>query len=162
MKNLFLKSNKGFMTVEMLISAFIITMSVLATMNITQRSTYLSRQTFHGSQAVFLAEEAAEALRIMRDNGWSNISSKSNGIIYYLQFTGGTWTLTTNSAYSKIGALERKIIFHAVKRDNSTKDIVESGGTTDTGTREVTINVNWYEGTQYYDKVFSYYIFDLD
>ncbi len=162
----FFRKNKtrAFMTVEILVSAYIITLVILATLNIAQRSTYISRHTFYTAQGVFLAEEGAEAIRIMRDNNWTNISSKSNGVPYYFQFSGGTWVLTTNQAYESINGVKRKVIFHGVSRDGSTRDINTGSNCSsgcDAGTRRVNINANWTENGQYYDKLIEFYVMDI-
>lgn len=173
MLSFFKKQNTAFMTLEVLISAFIISLAVLATMDITQRSIYLSRLTFHGSQAVFLNQEGAEALRIMRDNNWTNWvdsgnpgdgvpdASPSVGTIYYFKFQNGTWMLTTNSAYETVNDVKRKVIFFGAKRNASTKDVASCSSGCDSNIRGVTINTNWIEGTTYHDKLLQFYIFQI-
>src|SRR3989344_1744694 len=81
------KFTTGFMMVEVLIVSSIITVSILAAMAVSQKSIFVSRQAFHASQAAFLLEEGAEAVRILRDNAWTNISSLTAGTTYYPTFT---------------------------------------------------------------------------
>lgn len=159
----FFKKNKtrAFMTVEILVSAYIVTLVALAGLNLAQRSSYIARHTFLTAQAVFIAEEGAEAIRIIRDNDWNNIASTTNGAIYYFQFNGTTWVLSQNPAYENVGDVKRKVIFQAVNRHNSTRDIVSSGGSADSGTKRVNVNINWTENGQYYDKLLEFYIFDI-
>src|SRR3989344_4976145 len=87
-------TNKGFMVVEMLVAIAIITASILAATAVAQKSVYVARQAFHATQASFLLEEGAEAVRIVRDNAWSNISSLTADLNYYPTFSGGTWVLS--------------------------------------------------------------------
>src|SRR3989339_1316452 len=86
--------NRGFMVIEVLVAVSIITVSILAAMAVSQKSIYVSRQALHATQAAFLLEEGAEAVRISRDSAWANISSLSAGTNYYPTFSAGTWTLS--------------------------------------------------------------------
>ncbi len=149
------------MTVEILVSAYIITLTALASLNLAQRSSYISRHTFLTAQAVFFGEEGAEAIRVIRDNDWSNIQNATTGAIYYFYFNGSTWLLSSDPANEQIGGVKRKVIFQTVRRDDSTHDIVDSGGSVDNGTRRVNVNVNWTENGQYYDKLTEFYIMDI-
>ena len=157
MKN-FLK-NKGFMTVEVLVAASIITVSILAAMAVTQKSVYVSRQAFHMTQAEFLLEEGAEVARILRDNAWTNISSLTAGVNYYPVFLAGTWTLSATP--NTVDIFTRTASVASVNRDNTTKDIVSSGGTLDDGTKLVTITVSWSEGGVAVTKTLQFYIMNI-
>jgi Tfp pilus assembly protein PilV len=133
--------NKGFMTVEILVATSIITVSILAAMTVAQKSIYVSRQAFHTTQAAFLLEEGAENTRIMRDNAWSNV--------------------TTLNSSEQIGIFTRTIITSSVNRDNTTKDIVSSGGTPDSGTKLVTVTIFWTEGGVTITKILQFYIMNI-
>src|SRR3989338_6008984 len=100
MKNNF-KSNKGFLLVEVMVAVSIIAVSIMAVMAVAEKSVFLSRQALHGTEAAFLLEEGAEAVRVLRDNGWSNISALSPATAYYPLFSDGTWRLS--SARSQVG-----------------------------------------------------------
>ncbi len=147
------------MMVEVLVAAAIITASILAAMAVTQKAVFVSRQSFHATQAAFLLEEGAEAVRIARDNAWSNISSLTVGTNYYPTFSGGTWTLSTSS--STVGIFTRSVTIASVNRDNTTKDIISSGGTLDSGTKLVTVTVSWAEGGTTITKTLQFYIMDI-
>lgn len=160
MRNIF-KNNKmaaGFMTLEVLIAVSIITVSILASTAVAQKSIYVSRQALHYTQASFLLEEGGETVRIVRDNAWNNISSLTPGTNYYPTFTGGTWTLSLTP--NTVGIFTRKVVITNVSRDNVTKDIA-SVGTDDPGTKLVTITVSWPEGGTTISKNLSFYIFNI-
>lgn len=144
--------------VEVLMTISIITISVLGFMSVAQKSIYLSRQSTHTVQAGFLLEEGAEATRIIRDNGWNNISSLTSGTNYYLSFNGATWTLSTT--LNTVGIFTRRITISNINRDNSTSDI-SSTGTDDPSTKLITVNVSWLEGTTAVSKNLSFYISDI-
>jgi len=153
-----ISKTKGFMMVEILVAISIITVSVLVAMTVTEKSVYISRQAFHTTQAAFLLEEGAEAIRIYRDNAWSNISSLTAGTNYYSTFTGGTWTLSSTA--NTVGIFTRTVSIANVNRDNDTKDIA-TVGTDDPGTKLVTVTVSWPEGGVTVNKTLQFYIIDI-
>lgn len=149
--------NNGFMMVEVVVVISIILVSVLAAMSVAQKSISVSRQALHTSQASFLLEEGAEAVRILRDNSWSNISSLTAGAAYYPIFSE-SWTLSPNP--SSLGIFTRTVTVNNVNRDNTTSDI-SSSGTNDAGTKLITIRVSWNENGETVSKTLSFYIMDI-
>ena len=154
----YLPIKRGFLVVEVLVVASIITASVLAAMAVAQKSMYVSRQSFHATQASFLLEEGAEAVRILRDNAWSNISSLTAGTNYYPTFSGGTWTLSQTA--NTVGIFTRTVSIAPVNRDNITKDISITG-TDDPKTKLVTVTVFWTEGSATPTKTLKFYVMDI-
>src|SRR3989338_6757909 len=150
---------RGFMGIEILIVVSIFTVAVWGAMGVTEGSVYVVRQAFHATQAGFLLEEAAEAVRILRDNAWNNISSLTNATDYYPTFSGGTWTLSATA--NTVGIFTRTVTIASVSRDNVTKDIVTSGGTDDTGTKLVTVTVFWSEAGTTVTKTLKFYIINI-
>jgi Tfp pilus assembly protein PilV len=149
---------EGFLMVEVLVAISIITVSILVAMSVSQKSVYISRQSLHVSQAAFLLEEGAEAVRILRDNNWGNISALVAGTDYYLTFSGGTWILSTTP--NVIDIFTRKVIMSNVNRDSLTQDI--SGvGVDDPQTKLFTISISWIEGGVVITKTLPFYITDL-
>ena len=133
-------STTGFMMVEVLVAASIITVSILAAMTVAQKAVFVSRQALHTTQAAFLLEEGAENARIARDNAWSNIVS--------LNFS------------EQVGIFTRTVIASNVNRDNTTKDI-SALGTDDLGTKLVTVTVSWVEGGVTITKNLQFYIMNI-
>jgi Tfp pilus assembly protein PilV len=158
MKKILKNKNRGFMMVEVVIAVSIITVSILATMAVAQKSVYLSRQAFHSTQAAFLLEEGAEAVRITRDNAWTNISGLTAGTNYYPTFGSGTWSLSTTA--NTVGIFTRKVTIANVNRDNTTQDIA-AAGTNDPGTKLVTVTVSWQEGGATITKTIQFYITNI-
>ena len=156
------KSNKisgGFMIIEIIVVISIIVVSILAAMSVAQKSVYVSHQSLHISEASFLLEEGAEAVRIIRDNSWGNISGLTNGASYYPTFSSGSWSLSSTS--SNVGIFTRSVSVTNVSRDTSTGDIVSSGGVNDIGTKLVTVTVSWPEGGKTLSKTLSFYIMNI-
>jgi Tfp pilus assembly protein PilV len=148
----------GFMLVEVLVAVSIITAAVLATMTVAQKSIQVSRQALHTAQVAFLLEEGAEAVRIVRDSAWTNISSFSLDTDYYPVFSSNTWSLS--STPNTVGDFTRIVRLTSVNRDDTTKDISETG-TIDPDTKLVTVNVAWVEGGTTATKTLQFYIMKI-
>ncbi len=147
------------MMVEVVIVVSIIAVSVLAFMAVAQKSIYLSRQSLHTAQAVFLLEEGAEATRITRDNGWANITALNTSTTYYPTFSAGTWTLSSTS--NSVGIFTRTVTVENVNRNITTDNIDPDGTEADGGTRLVRVEVSWQEGSTTKTKTLSFYISDI-
>ena len=152
------RNNRGFMMVEVLVVASIITISMLAVMTVAQKSIQVSRQALRSVQAASLLEEGAEAVRINWDNSWDNISALLSATNYYPLFSGGTWTLSATP--QTIGIFTRTVTAASVNRDDSTSDISESGSD-DPGTKLITVTVTWPERGQTLSKSLPFYITDI-
>lgn len=146
------------MMVEVIVATSIIIIFVLVSMSVATKSIVFSRQSFHNTQAAFLLEEGAEAVKINRDNAWTNISNLTAGTVYYPVFSGGTWIFSTT--LSKIDNFTRTVVMTNVNRDNTTKDIAVSGNN-DVGTKLFTVTVSWQEGGQGMSKTLKFYISDI-
>ena len=131
----------GFMMIEVLVAASIITVSILAAMIVAQKAIYVSRQALHSTQAAFLLEEGAENTRIARDNAWSNVAPLNSS--------------------EQVGIFTRTVVASNVNRDNTSKDIVTSGGTIDAGTKLITVTVSWPEGGVAVTKTLRFYISNI-
>lgn len=151
-------NNQGFLLVEVIVAFSIISLSVIAAMWVSQKSIAVSRQALHTTSAGFLLEEGAEAVRIVRDNAWTNISGLTNATNYYPTFSGGTWTLSTTP--NAIGIFTRTVTVASVNRDSTTFDI-SSSGANDPGTKLITVTVSWTEGSNTVSKTLQFYITNL-
>ena len=111
-------------------------------------------------QATFLENEGLEAVRILRDNGWTtNVASQTSGTPFYLFWDGTTWVATSTNIYiDKI--FERTVVLQNVNRDGS-KNIVSSGGTLVANTRKVTISVSWRFGNATSTQSLSNYLTNI-
>lgn len=157
MKNKKINLHKGALTIELLIATAVIAVALVAATLSAGGAISASRQTLHQTQGAYLLEEGAEAVKIIRNEAWSNISNFTNGTDYYLSFSGTVWSLGTTP--NTEGIFTRVINFEEVERDIN-DDIVSSGGTVDTGTRYVNVEVSWNEGDQTKTKNLEFYITD--
>ncbi len=128
--------------VEILIGAAIILTSVVSLVAVFGGLTSLSLNSTPKVQAAMLVDEGVEALRLMRDIGWSSISSLSDGTTYYFLWQNNTWAATTTKQVVD-SFFVRSFVLSAVNRDSTSFDIVTSGGTADTGTRKAAISIAW-------------------
>lgn len=161
MKNNKLKiNNSGFSLVEVVVASAIIVTAFLAFASVSVQAVTASQKILHKTQSAYLLNEASDAVKAIRDIGWtSNIANLTNGTTYYLSWNGTRWTLTTTP--STIGKFTRTVIFSAVNRDSTTKDIVTSGGTLDTGTRKVTLNISYSDNGVAVNKTLYLYLTNL-
>ncbi len=97
------------------------------------------------AQAVTLLKEAQEAVRNIRDSGWTLLPS--DGATYYHPvITSGAWSLISGA--ETVNGFNREILFSDVCRDITGKIAVScSGNTVDPSTKLVTTTVSWTQPT---------------
>ncbi|MEX2052227.1 MAG: hypothetical protein WD991_00835 [Candidatus Paceibacterota bacterium] len=151
-------TTKGFMTVEIIMGLSIVTLSVLAFLNVAERSIRVAKQSTESTQAAFLLEEGAEVVRVLRDTDWNNIASLTAGTNYYPALSGSTWSLSTTP--NSVGMFSRAVSFSPVARESSTGDISATGAN-DPGTKLVSVTVSWSRGGEVLTKTLQFYIMDI-
>ena len=140
------KLTSGFGLVEVLVGAAIMSIVLFGVMAVFQSSVRISQINVSKTQASFLAEEAVEVVRILRDVAWtSNISALTEGTPYYLEFIGGTWNTTITPSLID-NEFTRTVTFDDVYRDEN--DDIATSGTLDDGTRKITVDVTWGSGVR--------------
>lgn len=130
---------------EVLVAVSIITSSILAIVGVY--STFL-KQTFINTpaiQAAYLSEEGVEALKSMRDFGWTtNIASLTVGTTYrpYFNSALSRWQATTSTSTAMVdNTFDRTFVLATAYRDGS--DNLASSGSSDQNSRKVTVTVAW-------------------
>jgi hypothetical protein len=95
-------------------------------------------------QASFLLQEGAEAMTLLREEAWSNLSSLSPETPYFLLWNGTKWTTVTAETLID-NAFRRTVTVFDVYRRNSDKDIVPSASpdakAIDPNTKQITVRV---------------------
>ncbi len=92
--------------------------------------------------AIFLAQEAIEAIRNFRDNTtWTSggVGSLTIGVDYHPVISGNSWNIISDSEI--INEFTRKIVVDRVYRDSN--DNISDSGTEDSNTRKVTVTISW-------------------
>jgi Tfp pilus assembly protein PilV len=153
------KSSKGISLVEVLVAAAIIATSVAGVIGVYGGLTSLSIKNTPRVQAAMLLEEGAEAVKMMRDSGWTrNIGSLSNNTAYGLVWNSSTgWGATTTVSLID-GFFYRTVTFSQVSRDTTSFDIVSSDGAVDAHTKKAIISVAWKDGTATTTKTVEMYV----
>lgn len=88
-------------------------------------------------RATQLQKEAVEAVRSVRERGWSEIAT--NGT-YHPSVSGTQWVLATG--VESTDGFEREIVISDVLRNND-GEIVELGGEVDPSAKRIDVNIRW-------------------
>lgn len=162
MKFFFKNNNSGFTLVEVLIACAILSLCIIALMTASSKGIQTSSQALRQTQAGFILEEGAEAVKTIRDASWSNISSLTTGTTYYLSFSTSTntWSLSTTPPPTIDSIFTRNVVLSAVNRDSN--DDIASSGTLDARTKKVTVTVSWpISDNTTSSKTLDFYISDI-
>ncbi|TSC67796.1 MAG: Uncharacterized protein G01um101472_305 [Parcubacteria group bacterium Gr01-1014_72] len=90
-------------------------------------------------QETYLLEEGVEAVRLMRDFGWTaNISALTPGTPYYFEWNGTRFVASVTNTLID-GVFERRFVLDNVYRDAN--DSIAPSGTLDPNTKRVTVSV---------------------
>jgi len=132
---------KGFTIVEVIVGSAIILVFVSALSVAMSLYVSILPERINNIQAEFLAKEGVEAVKYLRNESWdNNIATLSNDTDYYLDFSGGTWSLST-TANTIDGTFTRTIVFLDVYRDGNND--IASSGTLDPDARRLLVTVSW-------------------
>ena len=136
------KLQAGISLVEVVIGVGLILLALVGL--ITSYSFYLKAglKNTDTLKAAFLMQEGVEAVTLMRDNGWSNLSSLTPGTSYYLAWNGSMWVSTT-TATTTDGIFTRTFRLDDVYRKTSDQDIVDTSApdskSLDANTKRLTV-----------------------
>lgn len=152
--------SRGSLLVEVVIGAAIILVLILslsAAFTVYLKTALLDT---HKIQATSLAEEGLEAMRFIRDSGWSNLTAFPVGSPVYLDFTGTSWVATTSVSKMYIDSVfVRTVTVDQVLRDSGNK--IASSGTVDANTKKITVSVSWREGDATSTKTLATYLTNI-
>lgn len=135
-KNIF-QQNAGQSLVELLITMGLaaILLPALATGLIASRNGRAQQDL--RLQAVAYLKQAQEAVRVVRDASWNNMTDGT----FHPIVSGTTWALASGTDTPAAGLI-RQIVISDVQRD-SNGAITSFGGTTDPSTKKVVITLSW-------------------
>ncbi len=151
---------KGSSLIEIVVGLAIVSTALLFLGNIAQYSLRLVETSTMRLQATFLLSEGMEAVKTMRDLGWTaNINTLPLNTDRYLEFSTNQWKATTTPEIIS-NVFSRKFITVRVQR-NSADNIVSSGGTVDPNTKKMTVTVSWKQGNRSFSESISTYITNL-
>lgn len=138
---MYMSNCRGITIVEALVGISILGI-ILVAISLTQTQFFAASGTvLNTTQATYLAEEGQEFVRYLRDEDWNQLSGLTNGTDYYFDVTSGDIDITATPEVIN-GVFTRHFTLSELKRD-ANDDFVESGGSSDTGGRVVTVTVSW-------------------
>ena len=132
-----IRSQRGATLIEVLVAIALtgILFPALATALITAhagRST-----TIQQLRATSLLKEGTEAVRSVREKGWTNVATDGT---YHPVVSGSAWALSSGT--ETLGGFTRQIVISTPER-NAAGALVASGGTNDPSTKHVVVTVSW-------------------
>lgn len=137
-------NSRGFGLVEIIVVAAIVGTAFVSLYELFVLSSRPISTSKNQTEAVYLMEEAIEAVRVLRNNSWTdNIATLENGTTYYPTVANDQWTLSTINPGPVNGLYTRTIVVNATLRDAN--DNISSSGTLDPNTKKLTATVTWPE-----------------
>lgn len=136
------KTKKGAGLIEVVIASGIVMLLFSGIVSVFNFYLRRSINTTDNVKAEILSEEGLEALRVVRDSGFSNISSLSRNTDHYLEFNGSTFVSTTTAEIVD-EVFYRKFRVYDVYRDASLN--ISESGTLDSDIIKCTVFVSWLE-----------------
>lgn len=137
-------STSGFSLVEVVIGVSLIMLSLVGLTGAYSFYLKVGLKNTDTLQASFILQEGVEAVTLMRDNAWSNLSALTSGSWYYLAWNGSTWVSTTTAQVID-STFTRTFKLDDAYRLDSGKDIVATttagAKTVDTNTKKLTVRV---------------------
>lgn len=134
--------SQGFGLIEVIVVTAIVVTTFFAFAQSGILALRLLREEKENLEATLLAQEGLEAVRVMRDESWTNnINPLVNGTTYYPVIENGKWKLTTTDPGLINNKYSRTIISAQVFRD--VQDKIAGAGTVDANTRKVTSRISW-------------------
>ncbi len=153
------KQKKGFGLLEALIGVALFSVILVSMVIAFQNIAVLQKSLTARIQAEFLLEEGVEAVRSIRDTDWTTISSATADTPYYLDFDTVSKSFDLTAGKNQIDNFYRWVEFSPVYRDGN--DDIAGSGTIDSGTKKVTVSVEWLTGGASTTKQLSAYITDI-
>lgn len=131
------QSKKGQSLIELLIAIGLAAILLPALLTGFVASREGRAQESERLQATALLRESTEAMRNIRNQGWSNIPVDGT---YHPTISGSVWTLASGT--ENIDNFFRDILIESVNRD-SNGNIVSSGGILDPSIKKFTYTISW-------------------
>jgi type II secretory pathway pseudopilin PulG len=137
-------SRMGFTLIEIVLAAGILSSFMVTIALYYKKILDVSEDTTRYIQSGFLLEEGVEAVKLIRDEGWSSgIVPLSTTTTYYLFWTGTRWTSTTTPTIVE-SVFTRTFTVGDVYRDATDNIVADPAlGTFGTSSKKITFSVAW-------------------
>ena len=137
-----LKSSLGFSILEIVVAVGIVATALVFILGTLALGVRVLRVQAETREAVFVAEEGAEATRFLRDADWTSyIAALTPGAVYYAVRSGQTWVMQTANPGPIQNRYTRTIVLARVYRDAN--GAIASSGTEDQNARSFIVTVTW-------------------
>lgn len=118
-------AHKGITAVEALVAVAIAALVIIFSTHAIVYFVSTGSDLVEKTQALYLAEEGLEVMRLIRDEDWDNIDILTAGERYYLSIDATS--ASTTDTPEVIGQFTRSIVVEEVYRSTNNDDIVPSG-----------------------------------
>lgn len=156
-----LKSKKifqqGFGLIEITISIAILGVAIFSMFQLAAFSLKYMERIEVKTKAYYLGQEAIEAVRFLRDTGWTtNIKNIPLNTNFYPEILQGKWVLSASDPGVIDNLYTRYVFFNAVYRDAN--DNIAAVGNLDQNTKKITVKVTWQDEAQNQEAVIATYL----
>ncbi len=141
------RPNQGIGLIEILIVVSIIGLSLASLAGLGNFALKIQRQAKQNTIASFLASEAIEATRALKDGEWTSLTHFAVDVPLHPIKNPSLYQWTLDNGAETINGFTRQIIISNVHRD-SAFNIVSSGGTQDDNTKKITVTISWNDNGQ--------------
>ena len=135
-------NQKGLGMVEIIVVIAVITTAFTAILQLFKLQIETERAKREEMASYTLLSESLEAVRSIRDDAWSNLSSLTIGAEYYPEISGNSWVLSSIDP-GAINGYSRWIVINSVNRDGSGNIVSAPSGSLDSDTLEVVSYIEW-------------------
>lgn len=132
---------KGIGMVEVIVSLAIIAIAFWSFYGLAVYSLVIQEQSKAKIEALNLSSEAIEAVRVVRNEDWSNLSSLTLETKYYPIISENKWVLSGTEPTLINGSYNRWVIIERVYRDSN--DDISEVGMEDIQTKKITVTTEW-------------------
>ena len=137
-----LKFSSGFSLLEIVVAVGIVATALVFIMGALALGVRVLRVQAETREAIFLAEEGAEATRFLRDADWTSyVATLTPGVTYYAVRSGQTWVMQTANPGFIQNRYTRTIVLARVYRDAN--GAIAPSGNEDQNARSFIVAVTW-------------------
>ena len=128
--------------VEIIVAIAVITVAFTAILQLFKLQVQTERAKREEMAGYTLLSESLEAVRSIRDDNWSNLSSLTIGAKYYPKISGSSWILSISDP-GAINGYSRWIVINSVNRNASGDIVSPPSGSLDPDTLRIVSYVEW-------------------
>jgi len=132
---------KGIGMIEVIVSLAIIAIAFWFFYGLAVYSLMIQEQNNAKIEALNLSSEAIEAVRAIRNEDWSNLSSLTPEVKYYPIISENKWILSDTEPELINESYNRWVIIERVYRDSN--DNISAVGVEDIQTKKITVTTEW-------------------